>query len=70
MSKVLAAGEKLYQGKTGDADQKLGDYEAKLDQLEEAAKPKISMGDYSTLSGYLGDARACVIALPPETPKL
>ena len=64
ISKVLAAGSKLAQGKTGDADQKLQNYEDKLDSLVNATKPKISEADANALSPKLIDAQMCVADLP------
>ena len=59
VSKVLGAAIKLNQGKTPDADQKLQNYEDKLDALD-APKAKISDEDADALSEALIPARSCV----------
>ena len=67
ISKVVGASIKLVQGKIPDADQKLGDYEAKLDQLASTSntpKAKISEEDADDLSDALIEAQLCVDALP------
>ena len=63
VSKVLGAAVKLSQFKPLEADQKLADYETKLDSLINAPKPKISEGDANSLSSELVSARMCVDAV-------
>ena len=64
VSKVLGAAEKLYQGKTEDADDKLLQYEDKLQNgLIDARKPKISEEDADALSAAFIPAQSCVDGL-------
>lgn len=62
VSKVLGAGTKLSQGKVDDANQKLQNYEDKLNALIDppGGKAKISPGDADTLMERLIAARMCV----------
>ena len=66
LSKAQNASLKLNQGKFADALQKLLDYQAKINALSLAAKPKISTGDFTTLSTAVADAIACVQRLISE----
>ena len=68
VSKVLGAGIKLSQGKTEDAEDKLSEYEVKLDQLDNALKPKITDDDADALSAALYNAQLCVAGLTTPTP--
>jgi hypothetical protein len=67
VSKVLGAGIKLTQGKVDQADEKLGDYESKLDQLiatqASPGKEKINDDDADALTLALITAQGCVDSL-------
>ena len=60
LGKAQNASLKLNQGKFADALQKLLDYQAKINDLSRARKPKISTDDFTTLSTKVADAIACV----------
>ena len=62
-SKDYGAVIKINEEKYEDAASKLMDIEYKLDQLVNAAKPKISEDDADAISGALIDAQLCVDAL-------
>jgi len=59
ITKTIDADGKLAKGKLADADQKLDDIDAKLHQLDEAAKPKISEEAHDILHAAVDDARIC-----------
>ena len=62
-SKDYGAVIKINEEKYEDAASKLMDIEYKLDQLVNAAKPKISEDDADAISGFLIGAQLCVDAL-------
>jgi hypothetical protein len=60
IGKVLSANVKLTQNKVSGADKKLENYFDKLNDLNEARKPKISDEDFVKLLGDVLDAQMCV----------
>jgi hypothetical protein len=60
IGKVLSANAKLTQNKVIDAGGKLDNYETKLNDLNEARKPKISDKDFVKLLDDVLDAQMCV----------
>jgi len=64
VGKVVRSSVKLSHGKFADADQKLSDYETKLDALSTASKPKIDDADADTLAAALFDAQLCIDLIP------
>ena len=64
LGKVVGASIKLSQGKFADAEEKLFDYEMKLDGLINARKPKIDDGDADILAAALLGAQLCIDAIP------
>lgn len=63
-SKLDGAKIKLDQGKVCDALQKLKQFRAKVEELRDADKPKISQEDAQSLIAAVNDAIACVEQLP------
>ena len=61
--KTLSAEQKVTEDKTTDAVAKLDDYQATLDALLVAPKPKIADYDYETLTAYRQLATACLTEL-------
>ena len=60
LGKLLSSNVKLTQDKVAEASAKLDDYEAKLNLLNEATKPKISDEDFVALLAELLEAQICV----------
>ena len=54
---------KLGEDKVDDALAKLGDYDATLDALHAAPKPKVGEADYVALDSGIADAVACLAPL-------
>ena len=63
LSKVDEAKAKINQAKFCDALLKLNDYKAKVNELRNAPKPKISQADADSLLSLVNDAIACVTEL-------
>jgi hypothetical protein len=59
-SKLAGAKIKLDQGKVADALKKLGQFRDKVEELRDAAKPKIDAGDAQSLIDAVDDAIECV----------
>lgn len=59
--KAINAKEAYLPGKTGDALDKLYDYQSKLEQLINAPKPKISGTDYEFFNQEVGAAIDCLL---------
>ena len=62
-SKLDGAKIKLDQAKVGDALQKLTDFRSKVEELRDAAKPKIDAMDAQDLINDVNDAITCVQGL-------
>jgi hypothetical protein len=62
LGKAASADEKLAEGKLDDSLLKLDDFQADLDALAGAAKPKITGTDYRALSDARQLATDCVTA--------
>ena len=60
IGKVLNANVKLTQDKVSDASGKLDNYDTKLNDLNDASKPKISNEDFVTLMDDVLKAQMCV----------
>jgi hypothetical protein len=65
VNKAEAAGDKVVEGKFADSLVKLADYQAALDALATAAKPKVSATDLQTLTAARQQATDCVTTLLP-----
>ena len=63
LSKVDDAKAKINQAKFCDALEKLNDYRAKVNDLLNAPKPKISQEDADSLLTLVNDAIACITEL-------
>jgi hypothetical protein len=62
-AKVDAASAKLAEGKNADAVQKLGDFQATLDSLATAAKPKVAASAAQSLTAETQGVIDCINAI-------